>query len=244
VKLDKKHPAYVLGYMVVISALFTAGIVAVQIATADRVERNERMRKYRAIVTLFAPSWKLKGGALPDDRVVELFRQRIVEGELASPDPRGGRATIKVYRAFESEEKRKLTGAAFPVRGNGFWAPIEGYFAVTPDGKEALGVVFVEQRETPGLGGRITEKAFTNRFRPEWRKEKGKEPLEVTLPDQGQKIIYIGRGEPTGAKDPRHGRSVDAITGATQTSMAVERLLNQDIRRFQGAVDEGLRRVE
>ena len=91
-------------------------------------------------------------------------------------------------------------------------------------------MVFIEQAETPGLGGRITEDAFEQQF-------KG---LNAAPPEQGRQYIYVARERPENRNDPRFGRSVDAITGATQTSMAVERLLNADLEQFRRAMDDWL----
>jgi Na+-transporting NADH:ubiquinone oxidoreductase subunit C len=242
-KLDTKKPLYVLVYVVLISAVFTAAIVAVQIATAGRVERNERMRRYRAIVKLFAARWSIADPAdLSEDRIIELYEKRIDATARLVDRTQKPPLDLRLYRAYASERKADLVGVAFRVGGNGFWAPIKGYMAVDPKYQHALGIVFVEQKETPGLGGRITEPLFTDQFSATVRKQKDKVPLAVTLPRKGaerSKVIYIGRGQSAGPQDPRHGRSVDAITGATQTSLAVERFLNEDLRRLQKALEDG-----
>ncbi len=97
--------------------------------------------------------------------------------------------------------------------------------AVTVDLSQALGVVFVEHKETPGLGGRIAEEAFQEQFRG----------LNIAPPAKGQRTLYVGSVE-TDAASPRYGRSVDAITGATQTCMAVDAFLNRNIEQFRRAM--------
>jgi Na+-transporting NADH:ubiquinone oxidoreductase subunit C len=118
----------------------------------------------------------------------------------------------------------ELIGIAFPISGVGFWNLISGYFAVTPDGSKAIGVVFIQQGETPGLGGRITEQPWRKQF----------QGLNIAPPEGGGKFIYIGSAAPGAAQ--ASGRSVNAITGATQTSVAVENFLNADLARFHRAM--------
>lgn len=112
-------------------------------------------------------------------------------------------------------EKGRLAGIAFPVGGAGFWGPIHGMAAAKPDGSRLLGVAFYKHNETPGLGGRITEPWFSGQF-------KG---LSLAAKQSGRvfSLTQGGGGEP--------GR-LDAITGATQTSRAVEKFLNRDLARF------------
>ncbi len=57
----------------------------------------------------------------------------------------------------------------------------------------------------------------------------------MTPPPSGRAFVYVGQTRPAGPDDPRYGRSVDAITGATQTSRAVERFVNESIGRFRRA---------
>ena len=54
---------------------------------------------------------------------------------------------------------------ALTIKGSGLWGPIEGIIGVTPDFKETTGIEFLEQSETPGLGGRISESAYKEQYR-------------------------------------------------------------------------------
>ena len=67
-------------------------------------------------------------------------------------------------------------------------------------------------------GGRITERLWRDTFRK----------LDVSPPAAGGKYIYIGA---QGPKD----RRVDAITGATGTSTALEGFLNRRIEEIHRA---------
>jgi len=231
-KFDTSRPAYVILFSAAVSAVFTAAIMTVHVATAGQVRRNERLLEQKALVELFGLGDVEK---MTKDQIDEIFRRRIVRSDEQLRDPQTG-VRFDVLFALKRDKRPDrplrrddLAGIAFPVEGVGFWAPIRGYLAVTADTKTVIGVVFLQQRETPGLGGRITERAWRERF----------VGLDVSPPQAGGRYIYIGGPEPTGPGDPRYARRLDAITGATQTSMAVDKLLNESIRRFRRASAAG-----
>ncbi|MBN1793382.1 MAG: FMN-binding protein [Candidatus Omnitrophica bacterium] len=110
-----------------------------------------------------------------------------------------------------------VQGVAFPVRGAGFWGPISGILALESDLVTIRGIKILEHSETPGLGGRIAEPEFQGRF-------SGKSV-------QGNfEIVAYAK-----AKDESQ---VDAITGATETSKALERILKNNIARFYELVED------
>jgi len=76
------------------------------------------------------------------------------------------------------------------------------------------GFEIVDQQETPGLGGRISEPWFSAQF-------KGKK----VLPDG---TIAFEQGSGKGNFDPNNG-TVDAITGASRTSDFVRALVNRSL---------------
>ena len=140
---------------------------------------------------------------------------------------------FQVLRAYSTEavpgqprDESKLTGYAFEVSGRGLWAPITGLMALTPDLDKVIGIVFTEHKETPGLGGRISEDWFQQQFRG----------LDVSPPPEGYRFVYVAQDSPTDKADPRYSRTVDAIMGATQTSMAVDKFLNESLRQFRRAM--------
>jgi len=58
---------------------------------------------------------------------------------------------------YESRTDSILLGYCFPISGSGLWGTIHALLAVTPDFKKVMNIEIVDQNETPGLGGRITE---------------------------------------------------------------------------------------
>ena len=103
----------------------------------------------------------------------------------------------------------KVSGAtAVSFIGNGFQGPIS--LVVALDGETITGFKVVSQEETPGLGARITEEEFQNSFI-------GKKVSEgISMAKSGS----AGPGE------------FDAITGATETSRALERILTRGFKHY------------
>jgi len=99
----------------------------------------------------------------------------------------------------------------------GFWDVIEGVMVLTPDLSRIRNIRFLDQKETPGLGARIEEEWFVGQFEGY--------PIRWDAP-VGQRIVM-------GERSPREEKRVDAITGATQTSMALERMLNVELESFR-----------
>ena len=104
------------------------------------------------------------------------------------------------------EKKSGATAVSFG--GSGFQGPIS--LVVALDGDTINGFNIVSHEETPGLGARITEEAFQNSF-------------------IGKKVsdgIVLTRSGNAGMQE------FDAITGATETSRALEKILNRGFEQY------------
>ena len=102
-----------------------------------------------------------------------------------------------------------------PLSGQGFWAPIKGVIGIKADRQTITGIAFYEQNETPGLGAEITEEPFKKQFSGKIIEKNGK-PLTVKRPGD-----QLGQSE------------VHAITGATQTSVRLEKIINTDVENWK-----------
>lgn len=98
--------------------------------------------------------------------------------------------------------------------GNGLWGPITGIISLEPDFETILAITVLVQQETPGLGGIVAERSFLSQF-----------PGVKMTPE-----LLIVRDS-----SPNQDNEVDAITGATGTSNAFMRLLNENYVRFKAA---------
>jgi Na+-transporting NADH:ubiquinone oxidoreductase subunit C len=107
------------------------------------------------------------------------------------------------------------------LSGPGFWDKIAGVIAVATDRRTILGISFYLQNETPGLGGEIMKPYFKNQF-------KGKKITTRGVPIE---LRPVGAALDTS--------SVEAITGATQTSTRLMKFVNARIERWRNDVKGG-----
>lgn len=120
--------------------------------------------------------------------------------------------------AFVYRKDSQTVGYAVPVSGKGFWARIQGIVGVSNDFKTITGISFYEQSETPGLGARIIEDDFRGQF-------------------EGLTLGPLER--PVGIRpvtETLSGGQVHAITGATQTCIRLETLINEDLAVWLAAM--------
>lgn len=106
-----------------------------------------------------------------------------------------------------------------PVRGKGLWGPIWGYISLKPDMNTIYGVVFDHQGETPGLGAEIATEFFQTPFID---KQLFKDSTEFVS------IKVLKGGAPEGDM-----HSVDAISGGTITSKALEEMLDTCLVQYK-----------
>lgn len=170
-------------FILVLSLVFGGVLAGTNAWLRPRIVVNEQIAEKRAVLDAFGLD--ATGDA---QAIAERFDSQIqteTQQDLA------------IYSWFDTNGSTK--GYAVPFSGAGLWGTIRGYLAVSADLKTVLGLTFVEQNETPGLGGRIDEPAFKEQFRN----------LSIDL-----------------AQGFAYGDQLDAITGATSTSRAVLQILN------------------
>lgn len=117
---------------------------------------------------------------------------------------------------FEVEIDGELLGYVIPMVDNAVWGELRGIIGIHRDFEYLLGVEFLSHNETPGLGGRIDEDEFKDQFR------------ELDISDVEDDNFVDFEGE------------VDAISGATGTSNAVRRIMNNHLYKFFNEVKEEL----
>lgn len=237
--MNVKHPAYVIGFVVVIAAVFTAAVMALQMTTRGRIRQNESLARQRALVEILFKADTIEQAQrmglskppaqMTGQEIANLYGRRVTVRELPVPDENSKIEVVIAYlQDMDFGAPRPLApvaSIATKFAGTGFWDRIEGYVALTPDLKRIQGTTVLTQRETPGLGGRVTEPEYLAQF----------VGLAALPANTDGLYIYMVREMPP-AGHVRHGRAVEAITGATQTSLALGRILNADLRRFELAI--------
>jgi Na+-transporting NADH:ubiquinone oxidoreductase subunit C len=191
-------------YMFLVTFFFTGIVSGIYEINRERIAINEEIKLQKIILKVLGV--QVEPGTL-DARVRQIF------GDRVKRETGQGRT---IYRGF-AEDGKTLIGYALPLFGPGFWGPVYGMVAVNPKLDRVLGIAFYRHSETPGLGGRITEAWFEEQF-------KGK-----TLLPPEQEGRYFSFRPPGTAKAQNE---VDAITGATGTSKAVERLIDRSLKDY------------
>ncbi|MCK4880768.1 MAG: NADH:ubiquinone reductase (Na(+)-transporting) subunit C [Bacteroidales bacterium] len=115
------------------------------------------------------------------------------------------------YPVFVYSENGGPKKYVVPVRGKGLWGPIWGYIALEEDLNTISGAVFDHKAETPGLGSDINTGWFQEPFT-------GK----TIFNEQGE---FVSVEVVKGGADPSNIHQVDAISGGTITSKALEEMI-------------------
>lgn len=209
----KKQAASIV-YMFLITLFFASLVSAVKFINEAKIETNRIVKLQRLI---------LKVLDIPTPEDISNNELALLFSSLVK-DVQTGQKTL--YIGYE-KDGRTIRGYAVPVGGPGFWGPIEGLVGISPDASRVLGLAFYKHNETPGLGGRITEDWFSEQF----------SGLPLYPIEGEQNIFYL---TPEGTQ--KEANELDAITGATNTSSAVETFLNKELDLFLkeiwGAIEE------
>ena len=220
----KQTQAHIVLFMVSVALVFGAAVAGIHLLSKDTIARNDDIHFQRALVDVFRLATAASLETISAAELAALVDARVNDDEMIE-DPESGWRT-PLFKAYADPQRRELSAYGFRFRGLGFWAPIEGILAVTPDLQQSVGIVILAQEETPGLGGRIEEAVFRDQFTA---------GVVIAPPPAGESFITISASKPAG-DSPGHRRHVDAITGATQTSMAMGVMLNDHLSRFQRAM--------
>ena len=134
------------------------------------------------------------------------------EGHALTDDPAGIKRIAKEGLAYVVADGDQISRLVLPIQGYGLWSTMYGFTALSfKDQQPTLtGITFYQHAETPGLGARITE--------PEWQE---KWANIVPYDDNGNPHIDLVKVRNHEAKN-----QVDAIAGATLTSNGVEHMMN------------------
>lgn len=190
---DKKQILYPTLIMILFTAVMTGILAYVNELTRDQIMTLEALKVQKSILSTLNLTVDLNDNAA----IQQLYQESITE------------VPFNDEIAYVAKRDGKTTGVAFQMKGNALWGSVVGYFALSPEGSQILGVDFLNHSETPGLGGRIDEAWFKSQF-------KGL-PVDVS---NLKTAIYR----------PEVGGNVDAITGATLTCKAVLDMINKSVQ--------------
>ena len=212
-KLNTNSNVYTLVYASVL-VIFAAFLLAF-VASALKSKQDENIANDKRGQILAALNIRNTAN------VVEAYKQNIVaapvlnvNGEMV--DSTGGfEVESKDITAKDDNAKRLPLYVAkvnndtiyvVPLYGRGLWGGISGYLALKKDFETVYGAYFTHESETAGLGARIVEEEFQQKF-------VGKKVFTDST------FNHVALALSKKIEDPEH--QVDAITGATLTSNGV-----------------------
>ena len=195
------------------NVLVAAGLIEPGQDVSESEVREIFEKRIRARVVDFAT-----GQLVPEDKIdARNYDQRKarndpVASRVAPPNNAGiGRMANYgiVYFIMKDDAVDQIV---IGVEGLGMWGTIYGFLSLAPDGNTVRGLTYYDQKETPGLGGEISNPKWLEL----WEGRKG-------FDDQWNAKITVIKGEAgSPEKDPLR---VDGLSGATVTSNAVTRLM-------------------
>lgn len=176
----------IMGFVFIMGTITSLLIIGMDALTFERIKANEQALFQSSVLNAFEIPFTTA-------TINEVFLQNVepiefeVDGEIITVyrDPRSGRVSME-------------------MSGGGVWGPIIGVLTLEPDFVTIAKVAILQQEETPGLGGRITEPAYLAKY-------------------QGVRFnptVVVTKDRPSGDNE------VDAITGATGTSNRFQIILN------------------
>lgn len=197
----KDRFVYVVVFVFALTFVVTGILSSIHISTRERVEENALLVYQQSVLQSF--------GDLTQDRSEILSRYASLD-RLDQQD--GGAEPIYV----DVIDGRPVVATTFV--GPGVWGDISGVVAMSVDLETIVGVSILDQNETPGLGGRITEPEFLAQFAGE---------------QVGSGELSLARG--SGDTD-KENASIDGISGATGSSRAIYTIVNEAIARLRARV--------
>lgn len=197
-------------YMFMITLFFTSLVTGVRFINDERIRNNEKVKLQKVILNVL--DIQVASDASNVD-MIRLFENNV---KTKMVDDR------TVYFVHDPVTK-KPARYAFNIEGPGVWGPISAMVATDKDIEKIFEIKFYRHNETPGLGGRITEQRFTDQF------------AGLPLSYDVNKKNFFSITPPAPGKHPLE---IDAITGATATSRAVETFLNKEFGFIKGKQEQ------
>ncbi len=229
--------------MVVVSVIFIAVLATVNEVTKARITKNFELEQAKSMLYAFnifpqgVTEDQFSSTSLTADipweeaELQQIIDSRLQPVSLPIPDEMqevvagtflDGKTAIDVFEG--KNEAGEIVAYGLPLFGKGLWGTIEGFGVVSADLKTMLGIDFTKQVETPGLGARIIQKEYKYFFRN----------LDLSgfyEQDAAQTpVVMVKQKDQTNLEQSTN--SVQAITGATQTSQGVLDMVNSNLELY------------
>jgi len=206
--MDTNKNLYTIIYSTVLVIVVAVVLALASYLLKDRQQRNVAIETKLMILRSVhlgrnADKAKDKATYIEQEYAKYITDSSITEGDKNLP--------IYICR-LENQEKFYIV----KLHGAGLWGPIWGYISLKSDLSTVYGAVFAHKGETPGLGAEIATPGFSDQFAD-------KKIFE------GENFVSIQVVKGGAAKGDHQ---VDAISGGTITSKAVEAMLKSSIGEY------------
>lgn len=188
----QENKIYTIIFTFLITFVFVFILAFVNSVTAEKVDKNFELFKIKAILSAMDIDFTT------NDKAYAIFTGQVKAESYQNNE---------IYFYGDGEDIKY----AIIFSGDGLWGVITGVLAVNHDYSRIVGLDFISQQETPGLGGRIAEEWFKKQFRNEIIKN---DRIEI-ISGKGGQGNYIADNK------------VDAISGATITSDSLGNIINK-----------------
>ncbi len=244
------NTAYVVRFVVIMTALVALSLALLSQTWAEKIKENEAIFNKRSILSAVkeylgndADGNPKDPKKLPDDEIIKIFDEQVEQIALdmagnrlgpeqvqASGYPGGKAENIDMAKEKKKDEAVRILplyifnsneGKFYivSIRGKGLWDEIWGNIALKSDLNTIVGASFDHKGETPGLGAEIKDNPkFPASFI-------GKE-----IYNTDGRLISVAVKKNAGKKNPH---AVDAISGATVTSVGVEEMMERGIKYYE-----------
>jgi len=237
------------GFMVIVSIVFITVLASVNEMTKARIKRNFEIEQTKAMLYAFnifpegVDDSKLSSTSVTvdipwqEEQVLQAKETRLrsvtipISGNLKDVIQGSfleGRDSVEIFEGLN--EQGEVIAYGLPLVGKGLWGTIEGFGVISADLNKMVGIDFTKQVETPGLGARITEQEYKYFFRN----------LDVSgfSKDVSEQfpIVMVKKKEKPNIEEST--ASVQAVTGATQTSQGVLNMVNSNLQVYIKIIQE------
>lgn len=202
-----------------VAALCGLVIVGAYVGSLDAVKANRRIATERAVAQVLPGARRtVPWQVLADGRIAP----------LGSAEPAVG--ALPFHAAYDGQGR--LMGIAAEGSAKGYADTVRVMFGYAPGCQCVVGLAVVSQRETPGIGDRvITDAAFQANFKA----------LDLQLGPGLKALAHEVKAVKHGSKT--QAWQVDAISGATITSRAVARAVNNAAQGLLPRLQPGIDRI-
>ena len=207
---------YIIGVLSLVSTICGMIIVFAYTFTMQPIARNLE------IITNAAVSQVIPGGERQAAFAI------LPNGEL-KPAGNASGSGPKLYAVYDGAGK--LLGVAIEASGPGYGDVVSVMYAYSPDKQAVIGFKLIDAKETPGLGDKIgKDPSFLANFN-----ELEAKPADAGLEHPITTVKHGTKANPW---------EIDGISGATVSSNAVGRIINESAQKMAPLIQRNLDRIK